>query len=119
MVLIRRKEIYYNLSYNELFEHETNPELEGYERGFVTNTGAVTVDTGIFTGRSPKDKYIVEENESKGNVWWANPLRKSSDNKPISEAVWNDLYSNSVNQLNGKKNLYYGWLCAALITTLV
>jgi len=97
------KEIYYNLSYNELYEHETNPALEGFERGFVTNTGAVTVDTGIFTGRSPKDKYIVEENESKGNVWWANPLRKSSDNKPITEAVWKDLYSNSVNQLNGKK----------------
>lgn len=97
------KEVYYNLSYEELFAHETNPELEGFEKGFITNTGAVAVDTGIYTGRSPKDKYIVEENESKGNVWWANPIRKSSDNKPISEAVWSDLYANSVKQLNNKK----------------
>jgi len=95
--------IYYNLSYDELFEHETNPELEGYEKGFVTNTGAVAVDTGIFTGRSPKDKYIVEEDESKSNIWWANPNRKSSDNKPLSEEIWKELYNNSVNQLNGKK----------------
>ncbi len=97
------KEIYYNLSYEELYKHETDPSLEGFEKGFETNLGAVTVDTGIFTGRSPKDKYIVEEEESKDNVWWANPLRKSSDNKPISEEVWNYLYDNSVNQLNGKR----------------
>jgi phosphoenolpyruvate carboxykinase (ATP) len=97
------KEVYYNLSYEELFAHETNPELGGFEKGFVTNTGAVAVDTGIYTGRSPKDKYIVEESESKGNVWWANPIRKSSDNKPISEAVWSDLYANSVKQLNNNK----------------
>ncbi len=97
------KELYYNLSFDELYKHETNPALEGYEKGFVTSTGAVTVDTGIFTGRSPKDKYIVEENESKANIWWANPYRKSSDNKPISETIWKELYDNSVNQLNNKK----------------
>ena len=97
------EEIYYNLSYDELFKHETNPDLQGFEKGFVTNTGAVTVDTGIYTGRSPKDKYIVKEDESKDNIWWANNLRKSSDNKPVSEDVWNYLYENSVNQLNGKK----------------
>ena len=97
------EEIYYNLSYDELFKHETNPDLKGFEKGFVTNTGAVTVDTGIYTGRSPKDKYIVKEDESKDNIWWANNLRKSSDNKPVSEEVWNYLYENSVNQLNGKK----------------
>lgn len=97
------EEIYYNLSYDELFKHETNPDLQGFEKGFVTNTGAVTVDTGIYTGRSPKDKYIVKEDESKDNIWWANNLRKSSDNKPVSEEVWNYLYENSVNQLNGKK----------------
>ena len=48
--------VFYNLSYEELFQHETNPSLEGFERGVLTNTGAVSVDTGIFTGRSPKDK---------------------------------------------------------------
>ena len=78
------KEIFYNLSFDELYKHETDPALEGFERGFVTDTGAVAVDTGIFTGRSPKDKYIVRENTSENNVWWANPIRKSSDNKPIS-----------------------------------
>jgi len=99
------KNIYYNLSFDELFEHETDPKLNGYEKGFVTSTGAVSVDTGIFTGRSPKDKYIVEEDESKSNIWWANPIRKSSDNKPLSEVIWKELYRNSVNQLNGK-NIY-------------
>ncbi|MGA3014192.1 MAG: phosphoenolpyruvate carboxykinase (ATP) [Bacteroidales bacterium] len=98
------KTIYHNLSYEELFRHETNPDLEGYERAFVTNTGAINVDTGIFTGRSPKDKYIVDEETSRDNVWWAGPGRKS-DNKPISVEVWNDLYKNSAEQLSGK-NIY-------------
>lgn len=97
------KEIYHNLSYDELFQHETDPNLQGYERGYVTNTGAVTVDTGIFTGRSPKDKYIVEEETSKDNIWWKNPNRPASDNKPISEAVWNDLKAVTITQLSGKK----------------
>lgn len=96
--------IYYNLSYDELFEHETNPALEGYEKGFVTNLGAVAVDTGIFTGRSPKDKYIVVEEESKDHIWWASPGNKS-DNKPISKEIWNDLLALSANQLSNK-NLY-------------
>lgn len=96
-------EVYYNLSYDELFRHETDPSLEGYEKGFVTSTGAVAVDTGIFTGRSPKDKYIVEEETSKHHIWWKTPGRKSSDNKPISEAVWKDLYEISARQLSGKK----------------
>ncbi|MEA3450565.1 MAG: phosphoenolpyruvate carboxykinase (ATP), partial [Bacteroidota bacterium] len=52
------KEVFHNLSYEELFKHVTNPELEGFERGYLTDTGAVTVDTGIYTGRSPKDKHI-------------------------------------------------------------
>ena len=94
--------IYHNLSYEELFKHETNPGLEGFERAFVTSTGAINVDTGIFTGRSPKDKYIVNEQESREHIWWSAPGRKS-DNKPISEAIWKDLYDNSSNQLSGKK----------------
>ncbi len=97
------QEIYHNLSYEELFKHETAPELEGFEKGVVTEFGAVTVDTGIFTGRSPKDKYIVEEDENKDNIWWAGPNRKGSDNKPISEELWKELYENSVQQLSGKK----------------
>lgn len=97
------KNVYHNLSYDELFKHETSPNLKGYERGYVTNLGAVAVDTGEFTGRSPKDKYIVEEETSKHNIWWRNEQRKSSDNKPVSEEVWNDLYKNSAKQLSGKK----------------
>ncbi len=97
------KEVYYNLSYDELFKHETDPNLEGYEKGFVTELGAVAVDTGIYTGRSPKDKYIVDEDENRDNIWWAGPGRKGSDNKPISEEVWKDLYDNSIKQLSGKK----------------
>ena len=105
--------IYRNLSYEELFVHETDSGLEGFERGFVTNTGAVAVDTGIFTGRSPKDKYIVREAENEGNVWWANPVRKSSDNKPVSEAVWNHMKSIAVSQLSGRKLYVTDAFCGA------
>jgi phosphoenolpyruvate carboxykinase (ATP) len=97
------KVIYHNLSYEELFQHETRPGLEGFAKAFVTSTGSIAVDTGIFTGRSPKDKYIVMEDETRDHIWWANPTRKSSDNKPITEAVWKDLYENSSNQLSGKE----------------
>jgi len=95
-------EVYHNLSYDELFEHETNPNLEGFEKGFVTENGTITVDTGIFTGRSPKDKYIVKEETSEENIWWKNPQRKASDNKPISEETWKYLYKISGEQLSGK-----------------
>lgn len=97
------KELYYNLSYEELFEHEMDPKLVGYERGTLTDTGAVSVDTGIFTGRSPKDKFIVDEETSRENIWWKNPERKASDNKPLSEENWKKIYSISSKQLSGKK----------------
>jgi phosphoenolpyruvate carboxykinase (ATP) len=106
-------EIYHNLSYDELFKHETDPKLEGFEKGFVTNTGAVNVDTGIFTGRSPKDKYIVRESENEKNVWWANPIRKSSDNKPISEEVWGHLKGIAKNQLSNKRLYVTDAFCGA------
>lgn len=97
------KEIYYNPSYEMLFEHETDPKLEGYEKGIVTKLGAVNVDTGRFTGRSPKDKYIVKEPSSEANVWWAQPGKKSSDNKPLSQENWNKLKTLAGSQLSGKK----------------
>ncbi len=97
------KEIFYNPSYETLYEHETNPELEGFERGYITNLGAVAVDTGIFTGRSPKDKYIVKEETSENNVWWAQKGKKSSDNKPITPEIWNHLKNLASTQLTGKK----------------
>ena len=104
---------YHNLSFEELFEHETDPNLTGYDKAFVTNLGAVTVDTGKFTGRSPKDKYIVDEPLNRDNIWWAGPGRKGSDNKPISEAVWADLYKNSTRQLSGKKIYVQDAFCGA------
>jgi phosphoenolpyruvate carboxykinase (ATP) len=97
------KEIYHNLSYDEFFRHETDPSLEGFERGFITESGAITVDTGIFTGRSPKDKFIVREETTEKNVWWRNDQRKASDNKPVSEKVWYDLKDLAASQLSGKK----------------
>lgn len=96
-------ELNYNLSYEELYDHELNHHNEGYQKGTVTGSGAVAVDTGIFTGRSPKDKYIVEEETSRDNIWWRNELRTSSDNKPISEENWKYLYDLSASRLDGKK----------------
>lgn len=97
------QEIYYNPSYQLLFEHETSSQLEGFEKGTVTQLGAVNVDTGIFTGRSPKDKYVVCEPTSENNVWWAEAEKKSSDNKPISPEIWEHFLKISTNQLSGKK----------------
>ncbi len=95
------EEIYYNPSFEVLFEHEMNPSLEGFERGILTNTGAVSVDTGVFTGRSPKDKYIVHDAVSEHTVWWSTIGK--NDNKPISPDIWNHLKSLVVKQLSDKK----------------
>jgi phosphoenolpyruvate carboxykinase (ATP) len=107
------KQIYHNLSFEELFQHETDNQLEGYDRGYITNLGAVAVDTGVFTGRSPKDKYIVKEASSEQNIWWRNPHHKISDNKPISQEVWNDLLNLSIQQLSGKKLYVTDAYCGA------
>jgi len=93
--------IYYNPSYEELFNHEMNQDLEGFERGVLTNLGAVSVDTGIFTGRSPKDKYIVYDETSKQNVWWSTIGK--NDNRPITPEIWKHLKSLVTDQLSGKK----------------
>lgn len=103
--ICQQKNVFYNLSYENLFEHETNPALRGYEEATETSLGALDVDTGIFTGRSPKDKYIVRDTEVEKNVWWAASNRKCSDNKAISKEIWNDLLKISQEQLSNK-NLY-------------
>ncbi len=97
------REIVYNPSFDELFEAETSPELKGYERGILTDSGAITVDTGIFTGRSPKDKYIVLDPKTKDTVWWKSEKSPVSDNKPIDMKTWNHCKDLSVKQLSGKK----------------
>lgn len=98
-----RAEILYNLTYDELFACETDPALEGYERGIVSKSGAVAVDTGKFTGRSPKEKYIIEDDLTRNTVWWQTGETGSSDNKRLSPQTWERLKRIAVHQLNGKK----------------
>ena len=78
------KEIVYNPSYELLFEEEMKPELTGYEKGQLTELDAVNVMTGIYTGRSPKDKYIVMDENSKDTVWWNTP-EYPNDDHPLSK----------------------------------
>ena len=80
-------EIVRNPSYEMLFEEETKPGLVGYEKGQVSELGAVNVMTGIYTGRSPKDKFIVMDENSKDTVWWTSEEFKN-DNHPMSESTW-------------------------------
>jgi phosphoenolpyruvate carboxykinase (ATP) len=96
------KEIIYNPSYDTLYEHETDPNLDGFEKGQVSELGAVNVMTGRFTGRSPKDKYIVMDNTTRDTVWWSHPSNRS-DNKPVSTEVWQHCYRIGSRQLTGKK----------------
>ena len=95
-------EIVYNPTYEELFEAEMDPSLEGYEKGQLTELGAVNVMTGIYTGRSPKDKFIVMDENSKDTVWWTSDEFKN-DNKPASVEAWNECKKLAVEQLSNKK----------------
>jgi len=96
------QEIVHNPSYEQLFEEEMNPGLEGFERGQLTELGAVNVMTGEFTGRSPKDKFIVKDDTTKETIWWTSP-ESPNDNKPTTPEVWADLKSLVTNQLSGKR----------------
>ncbi|WP_193017330.1 phosphoenolpyruvate carboxykinase (ATP) [Proteus sp. FME41] len=106
-------EIIYNPSYELLFNEETKPGLTGYERGTLTSLGAIAVDTGIFTGRSPKDKYIVRDDVTRDTVWWADQGKGKNDNKPLSQEVWSDLKSLVTNQLSGKRLFVVDAFCGA------
>lgn len=106
-------EIIYNPSYELLFNEETKPGLTGYERGTLTSLGAIAVDTGIFTGRSPKDKYIVRDDVTRDTVWWADQGKGKNDNKPLSQEVWADLKSLVTNQLSGKRLFVVDAFCGA------
>ncbi len=105
-------EIVYNPSYEELFEAETDPSLTGYDKGQVSELGAVNVMTGIYTGRSPKDKYIVMDENSKDTVWWTTDAYKN-DNHPMSEEVWAELKKIAKNELSGKKLYVVDAFCGA------
>jgi phosphoenolpyruvate carboxykinase (ATP) len=97
------KEIIHNPDYNFLFAEETKPGLDKLERGFITKNGAVAVDTGIFTGRSPKDKYIVLDEKTRDTVWWKSDKAKVSDNKPITFEIWQHCKQIAASQLSGKR----------------
>src|SRR5512133_2924977 len=97
------KYLFYQPSYNILFAEETKPELDKAERGTITKNGAVAVDTGIFTGRSPKDKYVVFDETTKNTVWWRSEKAKVSDNKPVSQDIWNHCRNIASKQLSGKR----------------
>ena len=106
------KEIIHNPSYEELFAAETDPSLEGFEKGQVTELGAVNVMTGIYTGRSPKDKFIVMDENSKDTVWWTSDEFKN-DNHPCSEESWKVLKDLAVKQLSNKKLYVVDVFCGA------
>ncbi len=107
------KEIIYNPSYNILFAEETKPGLDSYEKGTITRSGAVSVDTGIFTGRSPNDKYVVLDNTTRDTVWWKSDKGKVSDNKPLSVEIWNHCKNLSAKQLSGKRLFVVDCFCGA------
>jgi len=104
-------DVVHNPSYEQLFLEETSQDLQGLEKGVITDSGAVAVDTGAFTGRCPKDKYIVEDDTTRDTLWWA--AQGENDNKPISQAVWNDLLATSTEQLSGKRLFVVDAFCGA------
>ena len=106
------QEIIYNPSYEQLFEEEMAPGLEGFDKGQLTELDAVNVMTGIYTGRSPKDKFIVMDENSKDTVWWTSDEYKN-DNHPASEEAWKAVKELAVKQLSGKKLYVVDAFCGA------
>ncbi|RKS01394.1 phosphoenolpyruvate carboxykinase (ATP) [Flavobacterium sp. 102] len=105
-------EIIHNPSFEKLYNDELNPNLEGYEKGQLTELGAVNVMTGVFTGRSPKDKYIVKDNITENSIWWTSD-KAVNDNKPINQNTWEALKETTVDQLSGKKLYVVDAFCGA------
>ena len=105
-------EIVHNPSYEKLFEEETKAGLEGYEVGQETELGAVNVMTGIYTGRSPKDKYIVMDNNSKDTVWWTSDEYKN-DNHPMTEDTWAVVKDIAKKELCNKRLFVVDAFCGA------
>jgi len=95
-------EIVYNASYEQLFEEETKPELAGFEKGQESELGAVNVMTGEYTGRSPKDKFIVLDENSKDTMWWTSDEFKN-DNKPASQEAWETVKKIALEELSDKR----------------
>jgi phosphoenolpyruvate carboxykinase (ATP) len=109
-------EVLHNPSFEVLFAEETKPGLEGFEKGQVTELGAVNVMTGVYTGRSPKDKFIVYDETSKNTVWWTSDEYKN-DNKPATPAAWNVLKTIAQKELSNKKLYIVDAFCGANANT--
>ena len=105
-------EIVHNPSYEQLFAEETAAGLAGFDKGVVTEMGAVNVMTGIYTGRSPKDKFIVKDDTSKDTIWWTSEEFKN-DNKPLTTEAWNELKELAVKELSNKKLYVVDLFCGA------
>ncbi|MBR3201122.1 MAG: phosphoenolpyruvate carboxykinase (ATP) [Mogibacterium sp.] len=103
-------ELVYNPSFEMLFEEEMKPELEGFDKGQLTELDAVNVMTGIYTGRSPKDKYIVMDENSKDTVWWTTEGYKN-DNHPMSEEVWAEVKKIAIEELCNKRLFVVDGFC--------
>ena len=105
-------EVIYNPSYDELYREETRKGLRGYEKGQVTEMGAVNVMTGVYTGRSPKDKFFVMDETTKDTIWWTSPEYKN-DNKPVTKKTWKELKKIAVEELSNKKLFVVDTFCGA------
>ena len=106
------QEIVYNPDYDTLYNDELNPELTGYEKGTVTELGAVNVMTGVYTGRSPKDKFFVMDETSKDTIWWTSEEYKN-DNKPVTKETWAELKKIASEELSNKKLYVMDAFCGA------
>lgn len=105
-------EIVHNPSYDQLFAEETKPGLQGFEKGQVTDMGAVNVMTGVYTGRSPKDKFFVKDAVTENTIWWTSDEYKN-DNKPISEKSWKVLKDIATDELSKKRLFVVDTFCGA------
>ncbi|MDD5922288.1 MAG: phosphoenolpyruvate carboxykinase (ATP) [Eubacteriales bacterium] len=106
------KEVLYNPTYEQLFEEEMNPELTGYDKGQLTELGAVNVMTGIYTGRSPKDKFLVVDENSKDTVWWTSD-EYPNDNHPASKETWDAVKKIAQGELSNKRLFVVDAFCGA------
>ena len=106
------QEVVYNPSYETLFEEETKEGLTGFDKGVVTEMGAVNVMTGVYTGRSPKDKFFVMDETTKDTIWWTSEEYKN-DNKPVTEAAWAELKKIASKELSNKKLYVVDTFCGA------
>lgn len=107
------RELVYNPDYDHLFAEETDPALSGFERGTLTRSGAVAVDTGIFTGRSPFDKYLVRDAKTRDTLWWSDQGKGANDNHPLDQQTWDHLKKRVGQQLSGKRLFVIDAFCGA------